>query len=339
MFSSLESYPMVVVGDNYDLGARRFRIFCSLVPSSENFWARDKLGPAGNPDVWYMINGRLHLFMACKPANRFLDGHGSGFGDANLQGHVPELLEAGDSKWDRWFTSACLESGSGSGCVSLNNFTRPRFNTGGCLLQALSGCDFPPGTHFNGAIVVKSGPNRQMEGGKSPPKAPDAKKADAPDDAAHATARPKKRFALCLFGSVSKWAKSGESIITKSKSDEYVSLIPSQRAYARHLFDETVAAAVEGRSKGQGNETQPGSVDVFIHTWVPNKSLQSQLRELYKPLAFSAEDNDAWATTERRRRGFREEQLKYRSMWASAAKAVSLALGHVDKSRQRGVLP
>ena len=86
--------------------------------------------------------GRLHLFMACKQASRFLDWHGSGIGDANLQGHVPELLEAGDSKWDRWSKNACLESGSGSGCASLNNFTwsrlhnftRPRLNTGGCLL-------------------------------------------------------------------------------------------------------------------------------------------------------------------------------------------------------------
>jgi hypothetical protein len=52
--------------------------FCSWGVPNEEWWTADTIGPAGDPNVWAIVGGKLHIFMACLPFNAFLFGHGDG---------------------------------------------------------------------------------------------------------------------------------------------------------------------------------------------------------------------------------------------------------------------
>jgi hypothetical protein len=50
------------------------------------------MGPHGNPNVWAIVDGQLHVWMFCNPFNRFLLGDGSGKQPLNLSASTYLLL-------------------------------------------------------------------------------------------------------------------------------------------------------------------------------------------------------------------------------------------------------
>jgi len=138
-----------------------------------------------------------------------------------------------------------------------------------------------------------------------------------------APSRALPRMAFCLFGSVAKWHKSGEAIISgRDKTSSYVNIRAVYAAYDRHLFHPMLTS----------NLPRTSAIDVFIHSWVPSLAVQEQLLTMYKPVQYSFEDNLAWAKAEVRRNRSRH-QLPERSMWTSVSRSLGLAMAHTSGPR------
>lgn len=138
-----------------------------------------------------------------------------------------------------------------------------------------------------------------------------------------AASRALPKYALCLFGSVAKWHKSGEAIISgQGKSSDYINIRAVYTAYNRHLFKPLLL----------GNMPRHSVIDVFIHSWVPSPAVQAQLLAMYIPVQYAFENNAAWAKTEVRKRA--QNQLQERSMWTSVARSLSLLLAHSAGPRE-----
>jgi hypothetical protein len=118
------------------------------------------------------------------------------------------------------------------------------------------------------------------------------------------------QYAICLFGSVSKWDKEGETIIsTNAATDEYISVDAVHLAYDKHLFKPLMYS--------EEKLSRADVIDVFIHNWVPSKSIQvviyilfpgsillsflfvkyqqDTILKLYNPTGHKFDDNAAWA--------------------------------------------
>ena len=138
-----------------------------------------------------------------------------------------------------------------------------------------------------------------------------------------ATSRELPNIAFCLFGSVAKWHKSGEAVISaRDKTSGYVNIQAVFAAYDRHLFQPSLSS----------NEPRTSAIDVFIHSWVPSLAVQKQLLAMYKPIEYSFEDNLAWAKNEVHKRS--RQQLQERSMWTSVARSLGLLIAHTYGPRK-----
>jgi hypothetical protein len=121
---------------------------------------------------------------------------------------------------------------------------------------------------------------------------------------------------------VAKWHKSGEAIISGSKTSDYVDIRAVYAAYDRHLFQPLLL----------DNMPRASVIDVFIHSWVPSPAVQEQLLAMYTPVEYSFESNAAWAKTEVRIRA--QNQLRERSMWTSVARSLSMLLVRTSGPRE-----
>jgi len=70
--------------------------FCSYGIAEETWWTKSSLGPEGNPDVWQIIDGKLHFFRDSNLESKFMSGD------------IESEIISGNEIWDGWFNTTIV---------------------------------------------------------------------------------------------------------------------------------------------------------------------------------------------------------------------------------------